>query len=860
MRSSPGYSIVLPKEGVGAPVYLIDGTSFLYRAHFAVKEHLSTSWGLPTKAVFVFTRMMLKILKEFKPKYLVLCFDEKAPTFRHEVYEHYKANRAPMPEELVVQVPYAREVAEAMGIRIVSVAGYEADDLIATVATKVENPVVVIAGDRDLFSIVSPRVYLWDPIRNRTVTPEFIQKEYGVPPEKFPDLRALAGDPSDNIPGVKGIGTKTAARLIKEFGSVEALYENLTRVTPARLRKLLESARESVFTSKELLKLKTDAPIPHDLKFYELQSPDYGRLRSLFKKLEFRSLFLELPAKEEVPEERIEVLKEGTLKLKGGERISVFLLREEGLFGAEVFVGVFDGGKAYGAASSLVKDEVKGTLTEDSFRTKVFFDLKNAYHLLGGGFKENLFDAKLAAWLIDPVRKSYEIETLAEEHLGIRLRRRHEAGAAERAYALFRLVDELLPLIKEYGLERVLFEIEIPLAKVLYSMEKTGVLVDLKYLSELKASLKRQLAQIEEEIYGLAGQRFNLRSGRELGKILFEKLGLPKIKKTPKGTGYSTDTEVLSELALLHPLPERVLRYRTLYKLYSTYVEPIPQLINSETGRIHTTFHQTGTSTGRLSSSDPNLQNIPVKGEEGKMIRRAFVAPEGSLLLCADYSQIELRLLAHFSGDEALKRAFREGRDIHAAAASEIFGVPQEAVTPEMRRLAKVINFGIAYGMSAFGLSKELKIDVKQASAFIERYFERYPGVREYMRRAVEEAREKGFVTTFFGRRRPIPDIRSREKAVREFAERTAINTPIQGSAADIVKKAMISIHERFEREGHRAKLILQVHDELVFEVPEEEAKEVEEIVRKEMEEVVELEVPLKVNIAVGKNWAEAKG
>ncbi len=471
-----------------------------------------------------------------------------------------------------------------------------------------------------------------------------------------------------------------------------------------------------------------------------------------------------------------------------------------------------------------------------------------------------MFDVKLVAWILEPTKRSYSLEDLAEEYLGLRLSSLPPGlGAAARALALQEFYPLFRPELKAKALERLYFELELPLSKVLYRMEKTGIKIDVPYLRQLAEDLKEALKGLEAEIFLLAGEPFNLRSGRALSRILFEKLGLPRGKKTPKGTGFSTDVEVLSELASLHPLPAKVLRYRALYKLLSTYVEPLPRMINPSTGRVHTTFHQTGTATGRLSSSDPNLQNIPVKGEEGEAIRKAFVAEEGWLLLSADYSQIELRLLAHFSGDENLKQAFQEGRDIHTACASEVFGVAPLEVTPEMRRLAKVINFGIAYGMSPYGLSKELGIDLKQAKAFIERYFERYPGVRRYMEKMVAQAREQGFVTTLLGRRRPIPDIHSRERAVREFAERTAINTPIQGSGADIIKLAMLRLDQALRKQGLRSRLLLQVHDELLLEVPEEELEQTAPLVRKVMEEVYPLEVPLEVHLAWGKNWAEAK-
>ncbi len=842
-------------------MYLIDGTSFVYRAHYAVKEFLSTSWGLPTKAIFVFTRMLLRILREFRPEYLALCLDEKAPTFRHEAYEEYKAHRPPMPDELAVQIPYIREIAEALGVRVLSYAGYEADDLIATLATRLPNPVVIIAGDRDLLPLVSDRVYLWDPLRERTIDPGEVERRYGLPPEKIPEIRALAGDASDNIPGVKGIGEKTAVALIKAFGSVEALYERLSEVRPPRVRKLLEEGREAAFLSRKLVELETSVPIPLTLEEYRLREPDYRKLRALFVKLEFRKLLAELPPEREISGTVVKV-KDCPPEVRSAGRIALWVSGAEDLFGRKTISALVLASpeKAYVLPGERV-EEVKQLFKEETL-TRVVYDLKALCHLLEEALalQGEVFDLKLAAWLLDPVRKSYTLEELAEEYLGVKLSpTADERGAGERALALQHLYPHLREGLRQAGLERLLFEVEGPLAPVLFKMEKVGIKVDRDYLKTQARRLREELRGLEEEIFRLAGEPFNLRSSKDLSRILFQKLGLPKGKRTPKGTGYSTDVEVLSELANLHPLPQKLLRYRTVYKLLSTYVEPLIRLADPATGRVHTTFHQTGTATGRLSSSDPNLQNIPVKGEEGELIRRAFVAEEGWVLLSADYSQIELRLLAHFSGDENLKRAFLEGRDIHAATAAEIFGLRPEEVTAEMRRLAKVINFGIAYGMSPFGLSKELGIDLKQARAFIDRYFERYPGVKRYMENVVAEAREKGFVTTLLGRRRPIPGLLSREKSVREFAERTAINTPIQGSGADLVKLAMLTIDRKLAEGGYAARLILQVHDELLFEVPEDEIEPVKAIVRKEMEEVYPLSVPLKVNLAQGKNWAEAK-
>ncbi len=884
------------------PLFVIDGSSFIFRAYFAIKGHLSNRKGLPTKAIFGFTQMLMKLLREMDPTYVVICFDAKGPTFRHEIFEAYKANRPPLPDDLAVQLPYIREIAEAFGIPILEIPGFEADDLIATIATKLDHPVVIVGGDKDLFPLVSEKVVLWDPMKDEIIDPETIKKRFGLEPAKLLDVRALAGDSTDNIPGVPGIGEKTALKLIGTYGSLEEVLKHASEIRQKRLRENLIRFADQARLSKELVRLNTEAPIPLELSFYRRRPPDLARLRALFLELEFKKLLKELPATKSLSYEAYELVTDSTrlaeiLKEAEKREILVFDLESDSkdpMRGQIVGVALcFDPPKAYYLPFKHEGLEASQQLPWEEF-SKVALLLEAPKPLkIGHNVKYDLIllkrqgfelcglegDTMIASYLLDPTRRTHGLDELAEEILGHRMISYKEVTqellkgesfarvplkkaceyACEDAHVTYLLYQYFWPKLKEESLWRVFESIERPLIWVLARMEMAGIKVDVAYLEGLSRELAQKLKALEEEIFKLAGERFNLNSSRQLGFILFEKLKLPKIKKTPKKTAYSTDNEVLEELCTYHTLPQLVLRYRTLAKLKSTYVDALPKMINPETGRIHTSFNQTVTATGRLSSSDPNLQNIPVRGEEGTKIRKAFIPEEGYLFLSADYSQIDLRVLAHYSGDETLIEAFKRGEDIHRRTAAEIFGIPPEMVTPEMRRMAKKINFGIVSGMSPYGLAKELKIGRKEAKAFIERYFERYPGVKRYMERIVAEAREKGYVETLFGRKRPLPDIKSPNRTAREFAERTAINTPIQGTAADIIKLAMIKIDEILQKEGFKTRMLLQVHDELLFECPPEELEEIKEIVRQQMEGVVKLKVPLKVNLAVGKNWAEAK-
>ncbi len=884
------------------PLFVIDGSSFIFRAYFAIKGHLSNRKGLPTKAIFGFTQMLLKLLREKDPQYVVICFDAKGPTFRHEIYEAYKANRPPLPDDLAVQLPYIREIAEAFGIPILEIPGFEADDLIASLATKLDHPVVIVGGDKDLLPLVSEKIILWDPMKDEVIDLQTVKERYGIEPPKLLDVRALAGDPSDNIPGIPGVGEKTALKLVKEFGSLENVLKNASQIKQKRLRENLISYADKARLSYELVKLNTEAPVPLELEFYRRRPPDISRLRALFLELEFKKLLKELPATKNISYQDYELVIE-TQKarqiLEEARKNSLLVIDIESnskdpMRGKIVGVALcFSPPKAYyfpfgheglEASSQLPPEiwEAFSSLLEKETPKKIGHNIKYDLIILkrhGVEMAGLEGDTMLASYLLDPTRRTHGLDELAEEILGhsmisykevtkelqkgesfarVPLEKAKEY-ACEDAHVTYLLYQYFWPKLKEETLWSVFEKIEKPLIWVLARMEMAGIRIDVPYLKRLSEELAKKLRELEEQIFSLAEERFNLNSSRQLAFILFEKLKLPKVKRTPKKTAFSTDNEVLEELSVYHELPRLVLIYRTLAKLKSTYVDALPKMINPETKRIHTSFNQTVTATGRLSSSDPNLQNIPVRGEEGTKIRKAFIPEKGFLFLSADYSQIDLRVLAHYSEDQTLIEAFKRGEDIHRRTAAEIFGVPPERVTPEMRRMAKTINFGIVYGMSPYGLAKELKIGRREAKAFIERYFERYPGVKRYMERIVEEARKKGFVQTLLGRKRPLPDIKSPNRTAREFAERTAINTPIQGTAADIIKLAMIQIDRVLQERNFKTRMLLQVHDELLFEVPPEELEEIKEIVRQQMEGVVTLKVPLKVNLAVGKNWAEAK-
>ena len=864
---------MVKKEELKDWAILIDGSSFIYRAYFAIQGYLSTSRGFPTKAIFGVTQMLIKILKEFEPRTIVWFSDEKGPTFRHLAFAEYKAQRPGMPDDLKVQIPYIKKIVLALGLPFISKEGFEADDLISAFVHKFPVRAIIVAPDKDLYALVSERTILYDPVREVFIDKEGFLKKFGFPPERFPEFRALIGDPSDNIKGVPGVGEKTAKELILRFKSLEELFENLPTVTPLKLREALAKNKERVFENLSLMRLRTDVELPHeDLNFYQRREPDLLTLKSLFKELEFKKFLKEFNfPSEEIEYSLLKVDEESLDKhLEKSELIGFSLKKEEiRLFNLglnrEVFLAPSD-------KECLTLPLNEQTLSRLTQKRLCFFDLKENLHELKKTFKvepffealSNFDDVKLMAYLLDPGKKSYELSELAFHYLDVNLKEMDEP--CKKAIVVRRLGSALKDEVSKEGLKEWYQSVEVPLSYILFEMEDAGVKIDLSYVKELSQEFSERLKAIEEKLYELAGFRFNPRSPQEVGRVLFDRLRLPRVKNTPKGEQPSTDVEVLEELRGQHPIVEYLLQYRNLYKLKSTYLDVFLKQTSLKDHRLRTTYQQTGTATGRLSSQNPNLQNIPVKGEEGLKIRRAFIAEEGYYLCSLDYSQIELRILAHFSQDENLISSFLRGEDIHTKTACEVFGVKPEDVSPEMRRVAKVINFGIAYGMSPFGLAKELNIDRHSAELYIKRYFERYPQVKSYIEEVIKFAQETGYVKTISGRKRYIPEIFSPNKNLRDLGFRMAINTPIQGSAADLMKSAMVALAQEMKQKGLKSTILIQVHDELILEVPEEELEVVRSLAIEVMEEPfprlflpIRLSVPIKVNFAYGRSWADCK-
>jgi DNA polymerase-1 len=880
--------------------YLIDGSSYIFRAFYAI-GHLSNSKGLPTNAIYGFTQMLLRVLKEHQPDYLIVIFDSKAPTFRSQVYQEYKANRPSMPEGLVPQIPYIKRIMDAYRIATLEIEGYEADDVIGTIAKRAASDadVVIITGDKDILQLVSDQVEVYDTMKEKKFRVDEVIQRFGVLPEQVVEVMGLSGDAIDNIPGVPGIGEKTAIELIKAFGSIENLLAHLEQVPKKKLRENLEAYGEQARLSRRLATIHTDVPIQVQWKDALLSSPDLKGLREIFKELEFNKLLKDLP------EEKVFDQNDYHLILREDEFLSLL----EDLKKAKHFALDTETTSPYPMWADLVGMSLSHTpnqafyipvghqrregrqqlplpwvlqqlkpLLEDETLKKVGQNIKYEWIVLKRyaiQLQGMECDTMIASYLLNPTKHNHNLGEIAREYLDRSVSdykevvgtgakaltfdqvdlERAKDYSCEDADVTFRLSGLLLPKLAEGGFKDLFDQVEMPLIAVLAKMEMNGVKIDINLLNNFSKEMEVQLQQKEERIYTLAGDVFNINSSQQLGKILFDKLKLPVIKKTK--TGYSTDVEVLTKLSIQHELPQEILAYRNLTKLKSTYIDALPRLIHPETGRIHTSYNQTVTATGRLSSSDPNLQNIPIRTDEGNRIRQAFIPEKGCSIASADYSQIELRLLAHLSQDETLVEAFRRDEDIHARTASEIFRVPIEKVNPTMRREAKVINFGIIYGMSAYGLAQQLNTQPKIAQAYIDEYFKQYTGVQAYIEKSLQEARQRGYVTTLLQRRRYLPDIQSPTAAIRQASERMAVNTPLQGTAADIIKVAMIRIQNRIEERHLFTKMIMQVHDELVFEVPEEEIERTLPMIRQEMEGVMELSIPLKVSIHSGKNWAE---
>lgn len=885
-------------------IFLIDGSGYIYRAFHAIRG-LTNSKGLPTNAVYGFTRMIMKLLEEKISDRMVMFFDSKGPTFRHDLYKDYKANRPPMPEELSVQIPYIHQITQAFNIPAFEMPGYEADDLIGTTAKKAEEKgyfIVIVTGDKDLKQLISHRTIIWDSMKDTIVTLEDIQAT-GIAPPQLIDVMGLSGDASDNVPGVPGIGPKNALSLIQTFGNMEQLYKQVHTITKKKQHDNLIQYKDQALLSRDLVRLNTQAPIHFRVADLTIGDPDNAALADIFRKLEFAQLQQLFPKQTDLSRKHyhtiqdidslaalVSRLKKARLMAVDTETTSTnpMLAKLVGLSFSiqqdEAFY-IPCAHQYLGAPNQIPLAEALAILKpvlEDPAIRKIGQNIKYDWIVLerhGILLKGIAFDTMLASYLINPTKRAHNLDQIALDFLDHKTITYEElTGQKGKKAATFDTVpiDKASPYACEdadvtlmayhilnekmetLGLSKLFQEVEIPLVTVLKDMEMKGVAVDKDKLHDLSNTFEHQLKTIETSIYDIAGESFNINSTQQLGKILFEKLGLPVQKKTRKKTGYSTDVEVLTTLANDHELPQLVLRHRTLSKLKSTYADALAGLIHPETGRIHTSFNQTVTATGRLSSSEPNLQNIPIKTEEGKEIRKAFIPKSGWKMLSADYSQIELRILAHYSEDKILSQAFEEHEDIHTRTASEVFQVFPSFITEDLRRQAKIINFGIIYGMSPFGLAKALNISQKMAKAYIDNYFGRYTGVKAFIQKIIEDTRKSGKTTTLLGRIRLLPEINSKNVAERKFAERTAINTPIQGTAADLIKVAMINVDTELKAQNMKTAMLLSVHDEIVFEVPPQEVDTASALIRDKMESVWDLNVPLKVNIEVGENWAAA--
>ncbi|MBM3249343.1 MAG: DNA polymerase I [Candidatus Omnitrophica bacterium] len=834
-------------------LYLIDATGFCYRAFFALPP-LTTSSGQPTNAVFGFINILNKILKDRKPGYLAVCFDVSRDTFRAKRFAEYKIQRPPTPEGLTSQFPLVKELIRAYGIALFEKEGFEADDVIATLSEKAKKagfPTVIVSSDKDILQVVDDNTQVFSPYKDEGVLYDArkVRERFGVEPERIADIIALMGDSADNIPGIPGIGEKTATSLIQEFGSLDNLLENLGQIKSEKVKKSIRENLKQLELNRELVRLDTKVDIDFEPESLKLGEPDTAELYRLFKRLEFKKLLKGL----QQPEEASPVSQ--------GEEISGKDLEKEIASGEELYLYVDDSGKLIFSLKDRLFVPAKGAalkkILEDEGIRKISHDLKKAKVALaaeGLALAGLYFDTMIAAYLLDPSKSGYGLDDVSWEHLGepAGLKGAHQESALG---FIRKLKPKLEKELKEKELSGLFRDLEMPLVEVLAEMELNGIKLDHDLLKKISTTIEKRLIELIDEIYGLSGTQFNINSPKQLRDILFEKLKLPVVKRTK--TGPSTDEEVLKALAAKHKLPGVLLEYRQLTKLKNTYVDTLPEMTD-KTGRLHTSFNQTGTETGRLSSSNPNLQNIPVKTEIGGQIRRSIIASEkDNYLLSCDYSQIELRILAHLSSDEDLIRAFKQDKDIHKATAALIYGVEEKEVSDPMRETAKRVNFGIIYGLTSYGLSRDLGISVDEAERFIDAYFLRYPKVKDYIEGQIKLCRKQMFVTTLLGRRRYIPQINEKSQALRQFAERQAVNTPIQGTAADLIKLAMVQIQRGIREKGLRAQMVLQIHDELLFDAPKEELREAVVFIRERMENVLKLAVPVKVEIKKGKNWLE---
>ena len=894
-----------PEAGEPKRLFLIDGNSLLYRSYYAIRG-LSNSKGFPTNAIFGFITALRKIIDTESPGYLGIVFDTKGPTLRHQAFKDYKAQRKPMPEDLVVQVPVLKELIAALRIPVYESPGYEADDVLASLARIAAGRglrSVIVTTDKDLLQVVDATTSVYNPSKEATLDEAGVKEFFGVEAGRVVDVLSLQGDASDNVPGVPGIGEKTARTLIAEFGSLDALLADTSRIRNPKVRERIEGNLESLELSRRLVTVERDLDLPFDLEAFALSEPDAEEATRLLKDLEFTSLAAELvkagPARDRacvtILEEKDLVALAAALRKAGAfaldtETDSPFPTRAR-LVGMSFAVRP---GEAFyvplrhrylGCPDQVPVERAMAILKpllEDAAIPKTGQNIKYDLIVLRGEGVELAgveTDTMVLSYLLEPNWGKHGLERIALHYLGTTKQPYESVAGKGRKQVTLDKVDIgtvapyacldadltvelgglLRDMVREAGLERLYADIEKPLIGLLARMEIWGVKVDPKALKAMSGELAADLKRLEKRIYELAGTDFNINSPQQLSNILFRKLNLPAARKTKVTRGFSTSTDILQELAPLHPLAREVLEYRQAAKLKSTYADALPELIDPRTGRIHTSYNQTVASTGRLSSSDPNLQNIPARGEAGKRFRRAFIPEEGCLFLAADYSQIELRILAHLSGDPALVATFLEDRDVHEETAARVFGANAGLGPDEARRRAKIINFSIIYGTSAFSLAKELGTSAGEAQAFIDRYYEKYPKVREFLEERVETAKVKGFSETVFGRIRQVPELRSSDRNLQQAGRRIALNMPIQGTAADIMKKAMLDVDGEMARRKLRAKMILQVHDELVFEVPEAERGRLEALVRERLEGVCALSVPLKVHLGWGPTWADAK-
>ena len=897
----------------GKQLFLIDGSALAYRSYFAfIRNPLINSRGENTSVSFGVVNSLFSLLNQHDPSHIAIVFDTREPTHRHKKYPEYKSTRAKMPDDMADQLPRMREVVEALNLPMIEKVGVEADDVIGTLAKRAaaENyQVLIVTSDKDFNQLVDDNIKILRP-QKAGADLEIIDRDkvvdiLGIPPEKVIDFMALTGDTSDNIPGIPGVGPKTALKLLEQFGSLEEVLANADKISGKSLKQKVSENKDKARLSKDLVTILTDLDLDYDIKDLVRSDFDTERLKELFEKLEFTRFLQELlkdQADQKVDEHEIDYQTADSLDkvrelVKQVKESKSFCLDTETTSLTPIdskLVGISISLEEYSGYylplghdekdRNLNRDEVLELLKpvfEDDKIKKIGQNLKYDYQVLanyGILLKGIDADTMIMSYLINPSARQHNLGKLALEHLDYKMQPITDligSGKKQKPFSVvpidkatfyavedvdiaLRLYNRLLPTIKKSGLEKLFYEIEMPLVEVLAEMESAGVKIDIEYMKNLSTQIGGQIDEMVSQIYEYAGYKFNINSTQQLQKVLFEDLALKPGRKTTKKTGYSTDMQTLEELAKEHPLPKILLEYRMMTKLRSTYIDALPKLVSEATGRLHTSFNQTITATGRLSSSDPNLQNIPVRTEEGAKIRKGFVPRDDEhVLLGADYSQVELRILAHLSKDEKMLEAFQQGEDIHNRTASEVYGVPLDEVTPEMRRMAKTANFAVIYGVSAYGLSMQSDMSVAESKQFIDTYYARYPGIREFMDNAIEKARKDGYVTTLFGRRRHIPEINSKNRQVRQFAERTAMNTPIQGTAADMIKVAMIEIYGKIKE--MRSKMILQVHDELIFDIHKDELEQMKDIVRSTMETSVDLDVPVKVDMGIGSNWLECK-